>query len=309
MNISGGHLVCPFLQNGPPRLEGKATNPPKVEHAFLSRQRERLEASCSVVTFERRESWGLIQKSDKFDQNCRNNCEQHNLCIKNSMDVKLYEILGLAGRLVMAGICFGTFPVLSGGKTGKPNSFRGRHGQRLGKPCWDDPTWQWRIPHRRSAGTIRPWYRSGVANHLKEWSDALRCWRRWFKAENVVWLGSGSVWWGKTTGERWCFIEIVYAPTSNLVMIVIPYGCLGWFVLLGFPHYVPIFDWLSHLYCSFNHNFCSGHTVCAGKITILPGKKSGYLRPPVATRLAGLRAHVNKMRLEIFRTSDLRFVP
>lgn len=39
------------LQNGPPRLEGKATNPPKVEHAFLSRQRERLEASCSVVTF------------------------------------------------------------------------------------------------------------------------------------------------------------------------------------------------------------------------------------------------------------------
>ena len=48
------------------------------------------------------------------------------------MDAKLYEILGSAGRLVMAGICFGTFPVLSGGTV--PNFFRGRHGQRLGKP-------------------------------------------------------------------------------------------------------------------------------------------------------------------------------
>ena len=43
---------------------------------------------------------------------------------------------------------------------------------------------------------------------------------------------------------------------------------LGWFVLLGFPHYVPIFDVLSQLFCSFIITICcSGGTVCAGKIT------------------------------------------
>ena len=87
--------MCPIqgLQNGPPRLEGKATNPPKVEHAFLSRQRERLEASCvdvwrCVVTFFALESWGLIQKSDivlmKILGTTVNNIIYDNLCIKIS---------------------------------------------------------------------------------------------------------------------------------------------------------------------------------------------------------------------------------